>query len=257
MTKKDKISMSKKSLDLNILPDIETLSTLAASTTIPLSIRVKESTKALFDTQAQKINCTTNTLINSLLDLYADSYIKEHLTRQEVKLQLLQRHLVITAKKAGTLDLDTLLRETIETYRPKALFDGMGVEHSVYLELEDNITISIPALKATDATQEDLIRDCVAWAEGKPTKYFGDGDPRFFTVDAVVTAVGLTEIATVKELPIDEADLMVTNCCLRVDYWMALMTILHAYETRFRELYPDRPFFIGQDVYTSIACQRR
>lgn len=229
-------NISKKSssiytMDITGLPSVNELKTLATSTTVPLSLRIKESTKALFDVEAQKTGCSINTLINTLLDTYAERYIKENISQQESKKQILQRCLETAAKKAGTLDLGTLLQETIDTYHPEALFEN----------------------QIGDADQEDLIRDCIAWANGRPTRFFKYDAPYFYTVDGVVTATGLPETARIKTTLNELENLTTVDCYLRIDYWIELMAILQAYEAKFKELYPDRLAYLGEQTYRIIA----
>lgn len=217
-------------MEFNELPDINQLKTVAASATVPLSLRVKESTKALFDIEAEKAHLSTNALINTLLDTYADRCIASTMTERESKMQILRRHLETTAKKASSLDSETLLREIIELYHPMALFEGVN-----------------------SASTDMLIRDCAMWSEGRLTHFFEREHPYFFTMDGVVTAVHLKKPASIEVEYDDLIDTPCIDCYIRIDYWIALMAILMAYENKLVELFPDQTAYLGEQVYRIIA----
>lgn len=123
------------------------------------------------------------------------------------------------------------MQETIDIYHPEALFES----------------------QIENITQEDLIRDCTEWANGRPARFFKNDEPYFYTVDGVTTAVGLSETAHVKTTFNELENLTTVGCYLRIDYWIELMAILRAYEAKFEELYPDRLAYLGEQTYRIIA----
>ena len=224
-------------MDEKYLPNINKLCTEATSTTVPLSLRVKESTKALFDTNADKIHVSTNALINSLLDLYADQVIARTMTAREANKLTLRRHLEITTKKAYTLDYETLLSEVVE------------------INLLDPHQYNI-FWGARDGALKELIKECAMWAEGKgrPKQHFRDLPLDFYTRDATVRLIATPferkASVDVREFP-DGRPFF--GCLIRIDYWIVLIAILTAYETKMAKLFPDWPTYLGKDTFCKIA----
>lgn len=202
-------------METECLPSINELRTKAASTTVPLSLRIKESTKALFDVQADEAKATTNSLINKLLDFYAEQFIANRMADREAKKMLLRNHLEIAAKKAYTLDYETLLSEAIELHRFDLYHYGIfwGVKGDV---------------------RDSLIKECAMWAEGKgePKQHFKEVPMDFFTINAMVRVIAtpFEREARVGEREYPDGTPLI-GCWIRIDYWIMLMAIIVAYET--------------------------
>lgn len=118
--------MSNISLEKPNLPTPQQLAKRAKDATVPLSLRVSEETLATFDGLAEQLGLKTGTLINSLLDSYAEIY------RDGATLPI-SKYLSKRASKLASEDDDSLL---IKLYNHRNL-DNTGV----LMELSDNLDL--------------------------------------------------------------------------------------------------------------------
>lgn len=249
-------------IDSSKLPALNELKVNATNQTTQLSLRVKETTRALFEVEAQRCGLSTNSLIGELLDTYAENVIRREIGSNESKLQIIERYLENVAKKSSQLDTETLLREVVEQYHPGELFEGMYYEGSEPFEFAiDGKKVIIPPT-VTDETQtfDVLIKDFAMWAEGRPTQYFKNSEPYFFVADGDVCAIPInlpSRVETEHLLPEDlqkfGLDQSSIYCYLRADYFVVFMSIILAYEAKLAELYPDHAGYLGEQTYRIIA----
>lgn len=251
-------------IDLTNLPALDNLKSNANNQTTQISLRVKETTRALFELEARRSNLSVNSLISELLDTYAVNVIQKSISQSKSKLQVLEHYLENAAKKAGQLDSETLLYEVIERYHFDALFEGMY--YSSNSEPAETIIngekINFSAAKIDESqTFKVLIHDFAMWAEGKPTHYFGDSYPYFYVADGIVYAVPLDQPARVEtncnlapeEMLQFDIKRSSIDCFLRADYFIIFMAIISTYESKLTELYPDHVGYLGEQTYRIIV----
>jgi len=234
------------------LPALGKLKINANTQTTQISLRVKEVTRALFETEAQRSGLSTNALIGELLDTYAKDVLQKQMGANEDKLQILERYLETTAKKAGRLDTETLLRETIDQYNPEALFEGTwGTGDEKFTEEIEGREVVFYGYQGEPRTLDELIQDLAMWAEGKPTRFFCGDNPYFFVADGVVFAVerDRSSYLDIERVPNKYS----FDCYLRADYFVAFMAIISAYKAKLSELFPERTAYLGEQAYRMIV----
>lgn len=217
-------------------PPINNLLRHSSDQTVALSLRIKDSTRSLFDLEAQKSGSTISALVNNLLDDYAEQYIARSLNQREINQQTLRRYIETIARKAGTLDTENLLRDTIVEYRPDALFENF------------------------DTDEEKLIRDFAMWAKNLPTHYFNQEAPHAYFPHSVITAVPPEKSARVEvdrflsPSELDEYDIKcpTIDVYLPAPKWLIAITILSAFSTKIQQLL-NQPLVVGETALRSIA----
>ena len=100
-------------MDTECSPNVNNIEFIAGNSTVPLSLRIGESLRAIFDAEAKKSGLSTSALISTILDSCADSFIAGTVPMPRNNLQILEHHLETKAKKAYILDFETLLADTI------------------------------------------------------------------------------------------------------------------------------------------------
>ena len=230
-------------MDNSNYPKLNDLINNTKSQTVGISLRIKESTRAVFEQEAEQNSLSVSAVINQLLDDYAENYIKANQQLTAINEQILIRFMETVAKKAGSLDPETLLRDTIEEYRPEALFENSG---ELVMQAVSNIKVnSEPILAPTSITsEEELIRDFAMWASGHPTRFFNSDPPYFYDNVGVVHALAPDQTATVeidRHLSIEELrNFGVLHYCidlfLPAPKWLIVMTIFSAFAAKTKEL---------------------
>lgn len=224
----------------NFYPSIDTLSKLANEQSVALSLRIKESTRSLFDALAKQNNTTVSALANSILDHYATRYIATNQDQAALNRQTLRRYAETVARKAGALDPETLLRDTIIEYHPEALFE----ESQVIFPLAD---------------EEKLIRDFGMWAKGLPTHFFNQKTPFVYIPHGVVHATDIVESARIDVDYSRSANELtqygITKRCIDVylpaQKWIIVVNIFFALQAKIHELLKC-PMVVGETALRNI-----
>lgn len=104
--------------------------------------------------------------------------------------------------------------------------------------------------------RDSLIKECAMWAEskGEPKQHFKEVPLDFFTINAMVRVIAtpLEREARVDEREHPDGSPLI-GCWIRIDYWIMLMAIIVAYETKLAVLFPDRPTYLSKDTFRDIV----
>lgn len=221
-------------------PNLKELIQNTSEQTAGISLRIKDSTRSLFELEAKKYHTTISSIINNLLDDYAKRYILEKYRQKTINTQTICRHIETAARKASTLDLETLLRDTMENYQPEALFElNYGVETCIIKKSDG--TLQFKTDKSCAASDDQLIRDFAMWATGHPTHFFQQNPPYIFFADGVITALPPHNQAYIQTVTDDAIKVSYLDLYLPAPQWLIVITIISAFLQKSAELNDSYP----------------
>lgn len=235
----------------SLYPDLKQLIENTSDQTVGLSLRVKDSTRSLFELEAEKHHTSTSAIINNLLDEYAKRYILQNYQQATINRQTIQRYVDIAARKASTLDIETLLRDTIANYAPEALFESNHNIEPILIQKPDN-TLEFSFDDSRAINDDTLIKDFTMWANGHPTHFFQNNPPYVFFADGVITALPPFAHASTDTIIDDSDGSSYLNLYLPAPKWLIAIAIISAFFQKNTELNNTYPR-LGDTACQNIA----
>ncbi len=232
-------------------PDLDQLARATNDQTVGISLRIKDSTRSLFELEAQKRHTSISAIINSLLDEYAKQYILQNYQQKAINAQTIRRYVETATRKASTLDTETLLRDTMENYHPEALFELNHNIESLILQKPDG-TLQFTTDTSHAVSDDELIRDFTMWANGQPTHFFAQNPPYIYFADGVITALPPHAHASVKLITNGTVNTSYLELYLPAPKWLIAITIISAFLQKNTELNSDYRQF-GETTCRNIA----
>lgn len=227
----------------NRLPTIDELAERGKGTTVTMSLRVKESTRAFFDEQARRVQggvagegeekrITASALINSLLDSYAENYA--FLTRdvqEQRAMEKMRRSLENMVGVIRRVDDETLLRRVMRDSESEDLRDNLVDMLDVYC---------VPEEACADFT---LVKQGGAVEGAEALRYLFDD------ADMIVCSARL---AGPKGAKCVEEDRWRT-VALRPDKWIVVVAMTDCFVRKLHRLCPDSEASLGVSMMQKLA----
>lgn len=227
----------------NRLPTIDELAERGKGTTVTMSLRVKESTRAFFEEQARRVQgsmagegeekrMTASALINSLLDSYAESYafLKQDVQERRV-IEKMRRSLENMVGVIRRADDDTLLRRVMQDPGSEDLRDNLMDMSDIY---------SMP---------EDACADFALAKRGKAADGARALRYLFDNADMIACNVGL---AGSKGARCVEEDQWKT-VALRPDKWIVVVAMTDCFVRKLHRWCPDLEASLGLSMMQKLA----
>lgn len=235
----------------SFFPDLKQLTENASDQTVGISLRIKDSTRSLFELEAVKRHTSTSAIINNLLDEYAKRYILQNYQQATINRQTIQRYVEIAARKAGTLDIETLLRDTITNYAPEALFESNHNIEAILVQKSDG-RLELLSDDSHAISDDKLIKDFTMWANGHPTHFFQNNPPYIFFGDGMITALPPFTHASADTVTDSSDNTSYINLFLPAPKWLIAVTIISAFFQKNSELNGTYPR-LGDAACCNIA----
>ena len=219
----------------SFFPNLKQLTESTSDQTVGISLRIKDSTRSLFELEAKKHHTSTSAIINNLLDEYAKRYILQNYQQAAINHQTIQRYVETAARKAGTLDIETLLRDTMANYAPEALFESNRNIVPIIVQKSDG-SLEFTSDDSHAISDDELIKDFTMWANGHPTRFFQDNQPYVFFTDGMIIALPPSVPASAETITNNYDGDSYINLCLPAPKWLIVITIISAFLQKNSEL---------------------
>lgn len=207
-------------MEKNSYPSVNNLLRQASEQNTTISLRIKDSTRSAFEILARKDHLNLSSVINTLLDDYAENYINTTLQQDQADKQSLRRHIENIARKAGSLNPEILFLDIANEYRPDALLEQ-------HYALFPGVSI------------DEYARDFATWASNHPTHFFQSETPYIYFADGIIHAINpfqeasvATDYTTTKANVLDGIDLKCLDLYLPAWQWAIVVTIISATESK-------------------------
>lgn len=195
------------------LPTPQMLIKKAKEETIPVSLRVKESTVAIFDKMAKEAGVNRGAMMNTLLDFYAQNQNSSNNNNsKDIMISYLN-------SERFWKNISSLTpKELIYRFKAKGVDTPEAEEANwLYDAYKENDTICLCAFIGPES--ENSIMDEIS-------------------VDD-----------TIKCIDYDEN----TNLRVTKDQWPLIVALLNEYDQKYRKVFPEQPFSLTPGLYDKIA----